>query len=363
MNARRCPRLEMLARFLAMLAVVFAIPAASAHDEPTSFLDLRLAAHGLTASLTASATDFAHDLPAIEPDMLLDPAVAAAQRTALAAIMASRLHLSADGTPLAGELRAITPAPGKRDLHLEFHCAWPAAPAAIGVRCRLFPYDPRHRTFLNMYENDQLVRQEIFEGDARPIEYRAGSRQAVGSVVRQFVFEGVHHIFIGPDHILFVVGLLLLGGSVGQLLKIVTAFTVAHSITLGLATFGIFNPPAVIIEPAIALSIVFVGIHAFLGKKQRDPRLLFAFCFGLIHGFGFANVLAEMVLPRHALGWSLFAFNGGVEIGQACIVLAVAPLLALLRQRSAHAAERIVTAGALCVTTAGAFWFFQRIME
>lgn len=344
------------ALFLALAA------SASAHDEPTSFLDLRLGADGLTASLAASATDLAHDLPAIEPDMLLDPAVAAAQRVALTDIVRARLHLTADGKPLTAELRAITPAPGKRDVHLEIHYAWSAAPRAVLVRCRLFPYDARHRTFVNFYVGEQLQRQEIFQGDAAPVEFRADSRQSIGAVVRQFLFSGVHHIFIGPDHILFVIGLLLLGGSVGQLLKIVTSFTVAHSITLGLATFGLLRPPAAVIEPVIALSIVFVGLHAFLGKKGHDPRLLFAFCFGLIHGFGFANVLQDMVLPRHALGWSLAAFNGGVEIGQACIVLTVAPLLVLLRQRSPRVSEKVIAAVALGVTTAGAFWFFQRIL-
>lgn len=348
---------------LQALALALLCARAFAHDEPTSFLDLRPGADGIAATLVASATDFAHDLPTIEPGMLLVPAVAKAQSAALSAMVRSRLQITADGTPLAAELRGIKPDPGKRDLHLQLHFAWPDTPAIVSVQSRLFPYDPRHRTFLNIYENDRLVRQEIFEGEPRLIEYRAGSQQSIASVVRQFVAEGVHHIFIGPDHILFVVGLLLLGGGVGQLLKIVTAFTVAHSITLGLATFGILNPPASLIEPAIALSIVFVGVHAFLGNKWRDPRLLFAFGFGLIHGFGFANVLAEMVLPREALGWSLFAFNGGVEIGQACIVLAIAPLLALLRQRSARVAERVIAAGSLCVTTAGAFWFFQRIME
>lgn len=176
------------------------------------------------------------------------------------------------------------------------------------------------------------------------------------------VYEGIHHIFIGPDHILFVVGLMLLGGGVKELLKIVTAFTVAHSITLYLATFRILNPPPEVIEPVIALSIVFVGTHALLGAGSRDLRLIFAFVFGLIHGFGFANVLQEMTLPPQALGWSLFAFNAGVEIGQACIVLAIAQALAYLTRRSPSAAGRVVTAGALCVTTAGAFWFFQRVM-
>ena len=349
-------------RHIAALLLALLVTA-SAHDEPTSFLDLRLGANGITASLTASTTDLAHDLPAVEPAMLLDPAVAAAHRAALADIVRSRLRITADGTPLAAELRGILPVPAKRDMHLEFHFAWPAPPAAIQVQARLFPYDPRHRTFVNIYENDRLQRQEIFEGEAAPLEFRGGSRQSIASVVRQFVASGVHHIFIGPDHILFVIGLLLLGGSVWQLLKIVTAFTVAHSITLGLATFGLLRPPASLIEPAIALSIVFVGLHAFFGKKEHDPRLFFAFGFGLIHGFGFANVLQEMELPRHALGWSLAAFNGGVEIGQACIVLAIAPLLALLRHRSARASERVIATGALAVTTAGAFWFFQRIME
>ena len=350
-----------LRRIAALLLALAA--SAAAHDEPTSFLDLRVGADGLTASLAASATDLAHDLPAVEPAMLLDPAVAAVQRTALAAIVQARLHLAADGTPLTAELRGIVPAPGKRDVHLELHYAWPAVPAVIQVQARLFPYDPRHRTFVNIYENGSLRRQEIFSGEAAPFEFRAGAQQSVAGVVRQFVFSGVHHIFIGPDHILFVIGLLLLGGRVGQLLKIITAFTVAHSITLGLATFGLLRPPAAVIEPAIALSIVFVGLHAFLGSKKHDPRLLFAFCFGLIHGFGFANVLQEMVLPSHALGWSLAAFNGGVEIGQACIVLTVAPLLALLRRRSVRASERVVAGGALAVTMAGAFWFFQRVME
>jgi hydrogenase/urease accessory protein HupE len=351
-----------MALLLTLFAAMLALPAASAHEEPTSFLDLHLESDGVRAILTASATDLAHDLPRIEPDMLLSPAGATAQGDALMEILRTRLLIAVDGAPLDPLLRAITPVPEKRDVRLEFHFAWSASRGPISVQCRLFPYDPRHRTFLGIYENGRLERQEIFQGDAEQIEFKAGSTQGTGAVVRQFVAAGIHHIFIGADHILFVVGLLLLGGRVRLLLKIVTAFTVAHSVTLGLATFGILTPPASLIEPAIALSIVCVGVHAFLGARLQDPRLLFAFCFGLIHGFGFANVLQEMVLPRAALGWSLFAFNGGVEIGQACIVAAVAPLLALLHRRNRLLEARVVSFGALAVTTAGAFWFFQRVM-
>lgn len=352
------------ARIPALLLVLLALVLrTSAHEEPTSFLDLRLVGDGVHATLTASATDLAHDLPAVEPDTLLTPAGVSANGSALTEMLRTRLRLTADGSPLTAVLRTITPVPEKRDVRLEFHFAWATPPADVGVRCALFPYDPRHRTFLGVHENGTLARQEIFQGDAQSVTFHTGSAQSVGAVVTQFVAAGIHHIFIGPDHILFVVGLLLLGGGVGRLLKIITAFTVAHSITLGLATFGILTPPASIVEPAIALSIVFVGVHAFIGGKRRDPRLLFAFGFGLIHGFGFANVLQDMVLPRAALGWSLAAFNGGVEIGQACIVATVAPLLALLHRRSKPVAARVVAGGALAVTVAGAFWFFQRIIS
>ncbi len=362
MNLWHLDRGKMLALLLALLGTFITLPRATGHEEPTSYLDLRLTTDGISAILTASATDIAHDLPTMEPDMLLAAEGARRQGAAIMDILRTRLRIAADGAPLTAELRAITPVPDKRDLRLEFHCAWPSAPASVRVQCRLFPYDSRHRTFLSIYESGRLERQEIFQGDCEAIEFRTGSTQSIGAVISQFVAAGIHHIFIGPDHILFVVGLLLLGGSISRLLKIVTAFTVAHSITLGLATFGLVTPPASLVEPAIALSIVCVGLHAYFGRKRHDPRLLFAFAFGLIHGFGFANVLQEMVLPRAALGWSLFAFNGGVEIGQACIVAVVAPLLALMRHRSQFMAARVVTYGAIGVTVAGLFWFFQRIL-
>jgi len=354
-------------RFLYLLTVatllyVYAVAQSKAHDEPTSFVDLHLGSQGIEASVTASCTDLAHDLPGVEPAMLLKSDVLATQRDALAKLISSRLTIEADGSLLNGLIGSMDPVPEKNDVRIGMHFPWSGSPDQIVMKSGLFPYDSRHRTFLNIYIGDALQRQEIFETNSGTVTFEPSSHQGIASVIRQFTVEGVHHIFIGPDHILFVVGLLLLGGSVGRLLKIVTAFTLAHSITLGVATFRILTPPASIIEPVIALSIVFVGAHALLGKGKRDPRLLFAFCFGLIHGFGFANALQEMMLPRQALGWSLFAFNFGVELGQGCIVLAVAPLLALLRKRSEIGAERVVAFTALMVSTAGAFWFFQRVM-
>jgi hypothetical protein len=155
----------------------------------------------------------------------------------------------------------------------------------------------------------------------------------------------------------------LLGGSLRRLLAIVTAFTLGHSLTLALATLHVVDPPARIIEPAIALSIVYVGADNLLvGTRGRDVRPWVALFFGLVHGFGFASVLRETGLPDRALGLSLFSFNLGVEIGQAAIVLVVSSALMLLRGRNAPLAARLATVGSVAVMLAGAFWFVERIL-
>jgi hypothetical protein len=166
---------------------------------------------------------------------------------------------------------------------------------------------------------------------------------------------------IGPDHILFLIGLLLLGGTWMALVKIVTAFTLGHSLTLSLAALNMVTPSDRVIEPAIALSIVYVGADNLMVRGGRDVRAWIAFAFGFIHGFGFANVLREMDLPPRALGWSLFSFNVGVEIGQLIVVLVVASALAALRARSETAGRRLAFAGSIVVMAAGAFWFVERV--
>src|SRR4029077_14157355 len=131
--------------------------------------------------------------------------------------------------------------------------------------------------------------------------------------------------------------------------------------TLSLAALDIVTPPARLIEPAIALSIVYVGADNILAKGGRDVRVWIAFTSGFIHGFGFASVLREMDLPARALGWSLFAFNVGVEIGQLLIVVLVASALGWLRSRSEAVGRQLAFAGSIVVMVAGTFWFIQRV--
>ena len=127
------------------------------------------------------------------------------------------------------------------------------------LAARLFPYDPVHQTFVNVYQRDAVVMQAILGRDRQQLEFFPGTRQGTFAVVKRFAAAGVYHILIGPDHLLFLIGLLLLGGSLRQLVLVVSAFTVAHSITLSLAVLRVVAPPPWLIEPAIALSIVYVG--------------------------------------------------------------------------------------------------------
>src|SRR5439155_11519187 len=215
---------------------------------------------------------------------------------------------------------------------------------------------------VNVYVGGKLVHEDLLDREHARATYAVGTRQSVWKVVSTFVLAGIHHIFIGPDHILFVVGLLLLGGSLFRLLKIVTSFTLAHTITLVLATLRILNPPARVVEPMIALSIIYIGIETLVAhRRERDARARIAFGFGLVHGFGFASVLRDFGLPSAALGWALGSFNLGVELGQACIVLAAAPLLMWLRRHDPAIGRRVVTATSGVIIAAGAYWLVQRL--
>ena len=333
-----------------------------AHPAPYSYLDLRLSQGQLEGTLTVHAIDLAHDLNVTPPDALLVAATAEAQRAAMINLLRARLTLATDGRALDFDLVRIEPLPDRQALALHWRFPSNASLGVLSIHCALFPYDPQHQTFLNIYEQDALTHQEVFDKDHTTFDYFTGGRQGTLAVVKKFLVSGIYHIFAGPDHILFLVGLLLLGGSLLRLLTIVTAFTIAHSITLTLAALDIANPPAWLIEPAIALSIVYVGIdNLMVGKAGRDVRGWIAFAFGLVHGFGFANVLREFGLPPQALGWSLFSFNFGVEIGQVCIVVVVASLLAALRNRNPAMSQRVATIGSVVVILAGSYWFIQRV--
>ena len=331
-----------------------------AHPVPFSYVDLHLEQAAVDADVVVHVYDAAHDLGVSRPEDLLDARIAAAHAAALRRLLASRLTVTIDGQTMAPEWSGPEVLEERQSLTLHFHQDLARAPASVVVAATLFPYDPSHQTFLNLYQGGALT-QAILGGDHRDFEYFAGTPAGTLSVLGKFIPAGIHHILIGPDHLLFLFGLLLLGGSVRRLATVVTAFTIAHSLTLSLAALNLVTPPSRLIEPAIALSIVYVGADNLLVRGGRDVRVWIAFGFGFIHGFGFASVLREMRLPPRALGWSLFGFNAGVEIGQLLVVVLVASALALLRRRSEVVSRRLAFAGSIAVIAAGTFWFVQRV--
>ena len=185
----------------------------------------------------------------------------------------------------------------------------------------------------------------------------AKASTATNSSASYFVL-GIEHILTGYDHLLFLLVLILRGGGLVQLLKIITAFTLAHSVTLGLAAFDVVQLPGALVEAVIALSIAYVAAENLFPKYAISRRWAVSFLFGLVHGFGFSSVLREIGLPKENLLWSLLNFNLGVEAGQAAMILLLVPFLIRIRQRPWE--PRLVMALSAIVLAVGLVLFVER---
>ena len=189
----------------------------------------------------------------------------------------------------------------------------------------------------------------------------SGTRDSVRSwnTAWQFFLLGVEHIITGYDHVLFVLGLLLVAGNLRNLVLIITAFTIAHSITLALSTLGIVQVSSRIIEVLIALSIAYVGLENLVVKNVKN-RWLLTFVFGLAHGFGFAGILQNMDLERQGLLLGLLTFNLGVEAGQLFIIALCWPLLQQLAKTGQR--QLIVRLVSGVILLFGIYWLVERIL-
>ena len=222
---------------------------------------------------------------------------------------------------------------------------------------------------------DALVRAEFADGTTwtqrlTPQQPAAAipARQS-GLVVAGVYFTlGVEHILLGIDHLLFVLALLIITQGAWRLVKTITAFTIAHSVTLALATLGVVRVPQAPVEAVIALSIVFVaaeiihGRHGREGLTARAPWIV-AFAFGLLHGFGFAGALSEVGLPQGQIPVALLLFNLGVEAGQLLFIVAVLSAMAVVRLLRAPLPRWVEWAPAYAIGSIAMFWVFQRVAQ
>jgi hypothetical protein len=301
-----------------------------------------------------------------------------ARHAEIAAYAGARLSLRADGKACA-----MTIGPQQVDEHtdgaytvmpLRFNCeGLSKAPATLTLRYALFSdLDPQHRGLLNLNVNG-ATRTAIFSPQAAQQEFVLSQTTRWQQFV-DYAREGVWHIWVGFDHILFLLSLLLpavgvwvvkkwqpvqrFGQAFWDVLRIVTAFTVAHSITLSLATLGLVTLPSRLVESTIAASVVLAALNN-VWPVFHGRRWMVAFLFGLVHGFGFASVLVDLGLPQGALALALLGFNVGVELGQLAIVAAFLPLAFLIR-RSWFYRRVVLMLGSLVIAAVASAWLVER---
>ncbi|MBA2410023.1 MAG: HupE/UreJ family protein [Gammaproteobacteria bacterium] len=364
----------------ALVAVLFMFyPIAHAHKPSDSYLRLSIDRERIAGQWDLALRDLEY---AIGLDLNGDGNITwselRSRHAAIADYVLPRLDVIADGAPCN---RSITK--HLVDYHtdgaytvLRFGIECARAPAALTVTYRLFAdLDPQHRGIMRL-DYRGSARTAIFGPDHATQTFKLGVANTWTQFLT-FVREGVWHIWIGLDHILFIIALLLLcvlyrerqgwhpaprfRPALWNVLKIVTAFTLAHSITLSLAALGIINLPTRFVESAIAASIVIGALNNVYPLVLKRLWLV-AFGFGLLHGFGFASVLADLELPRDALLLSLVGFNLGVEVGQVVIVAAFVPLAFLMRRTWMYR-RLVLMGGSLTIALLASIWMAERVFN
>jgi hydrogenase/urease accessory protein HupE len=233
--------------------------------------------------------------------------------------------LNASGAPCQGRSQQIE----ARAEHIVLDLRWSCPPmtGTLAYEVTLFQdIDPAARHMVTVAGDTTRMGLLGVSNTRLPL---APARAQLPEVLRHYLIAGIEHIVIGYDHIAFLVAVIAWGRRLWPLVAVVTAFTLAHSVTLTLAVLGVLSPPARLVETLIALSIVYVAAENFFVHDLRR-RWVVTFGFGLVHGFGFAGALRDYGLPPDALAWALGAFNAGVEVGQVAVVAVALALLHIL---------------------------------
>ncbi len=354
----------------ALVGVALTATSALAHKPSDAHLQLAVDGNRLTGRLDIALRDLDG---ALGLDGNGDGAITWAELTTAAPRIATyvedRLQLAADGTSCSltlGTAALVDLSDGAYwALPVTATCA--AAPHELAITYRLlFDLDAQHRGLVHLEANGST--QTVIVRSAEPVTATIGAATSFSS----FVKEGVWHIWMGLDHILFLTCLILpavfqrrtqrwqaadsLRDVAVEVFEIVTAFTLAHSITLVISAVGLVRLPSRFVETAIALSVVAAAANNLL--RAIDARWAVAFALGLLHGFGFSSVLIDLGLPSRELIGALLGFNVGVEIGQAAIVLVLLPTLFLIRRSLAY--QAVLWAGSATVAVVALIWSYQR---
>ena len=381
-----------LLRTLVCLAALMPAVAAFAHNPDTSYARLRIAPDEFSATFIYDVTSLLLIEPLLDSDgdRSLSPAELQAAVPRIEDFLRRSIRLEVDAAPKPfGPLAPVAwplhagPSIAERDYHaatslvtFTFLTQLPRPPVDIWVRFEFFGTLGGHHTILAAFAHDGRDEPVIFTEDEPDFLFETGfpsqGRDAAALVAShdrrsssetawtrawRFCLLGVEHILVGYDHVLFLLALIVVGRP-REFVGLVTAFTIAHSITLALATLGWVALPTTLVESCIAATIVFTALEN-LWIKDTAGRWRTTFAFGLIHGFGFAGVLRDLGLPADGFLRSLLAFNVGVELGQLAIVALLAwPAVLLARWRHGPTARRLIS---LVIAACGAGWLIDRL--
>jgi hydrogenase/urease accessory protein HupE len=342
---------------------------ARAHTPGLSTLKIQHRDGQITAVLIFSTAEMQSILPldANSDGAISSQEFSVAQNT-LEKLAKNLLQLSIDGKPLA--LVESKFSQDEND-NLQFDLKYAPQPGGkLEVVSKwIGALPPGHRQFVAFQEGaGQPVTEDLLDSDSNvfTVELAQTARPISSSAKKQYSFTeflilGIEHILTGYDHLLFLFGLLIVCHDFKSIIKIISCFTLAHSLTLALATLNIVQIPSRVIEPAIAASIVYVGVENIFRHGQPKGRWILTFAFGLVHGFGFASVLREMEIAKAgSVVIPLVSFNLGVEIGQIAVAALILPIFWFLRKRPVFDKGWVPACSAL-VAAAGTFWFIQRV--
>jgi hydrogenase/urease accessory protein HupE len=375
--------LRALLSILVLSALALLAAPAAAHAVGLSRGEYVLAGPMVTAELVFSRRELAGVVDGLDADA--DGAVDAAElergKAALTRAIVDRIDVEGGGARCPGTLDDARLA--EEDglvVHATFRCASP--PEKVTVDLAVLEDLPfGHRHLARAVSAGAAIAPVLFRSHrsfeilAGPLAGARGSEgpgaapagaappgppPAQDSGKLALFLMGVQHILTGYDHLVFLLGLVLVGGRVRSLVTVVTAFTVAHSMTLAVAVLGVWSPSPRIVEPAIALSIAYVGVENFF-VEDAHRRWRITFPFGLIHGFGFAGALREIALPRSEVPAALVLFNLGVEAGQLAVLALVLPLVLWARKR-AWFRDVGVKAISAAIVLLGTIWFVLRVV-
>jgi hypothetical protein len=365
----------------ALVIVFFFAPVALAHKTSYAYLNAVVAGDSVSGKLELAVRDFDFAFfdyafgPGADRGGKANLDQLHRHEKEIAALLLEKISIGPPGAPCGLKPGAISldSHSGEDYVVLLFsgNCESLGAQLQIGYDL-MFAIDPQHRALIDV-RRDGVNFSGVMTPDTKVLQFNAAEKNLRDTILA-YIHQGVHHIWIGYDHILFVCSLLLpavllrkqnkwqpvdgFAGAFWGVASVITAFTLAHSITLSAAAFGIIELPSRLVESAIAVSVAVAAINNIYPIITRRLWVV-AFAFGLIHGLGFASVLSEFGLPDDRKLAALVSFNVGVELGQLSIVVTLLPFLFAARRKATYS-RFVMPAGSFVIAVVALIWFVER---